>query len=474
MDQFAPASATSQAVRELAGKKVTVMGLGSFGGGVGVVGFLVRHGAHVTVTDIRTENDLQGALAMIVDSPPDLFRLGGHDERDFVDADLVVVNPAVPKTNRFVQRAIQAGVPLTSEMNLFWKFNPAPVVAVTGSNGKSTTTAMIHAILSASGRKCWLGGNIGRSLLPEISQIQKSDLVVLELSSFQLEDLDRLRSSPHCAIVTNFTANHLDRHETLENYRAAKQAILRWQNSLDHSILNQDDTDVASWPTRGHRLYFGLTDQGRDGVFLQGKQAVLRRAQTEWQLPLPDCLKLPGRHNLQNALAATCAAICLNTSNEAVQEGLRNYRALPHRLELVAEGKGRQFYNDSLATTPESAMVALEAFSESIILLAGGYDKGSDLSMMARAIAEKPVMAVALMGTTGPRIGELITNWDPTRRVRQRHCSDFRDAFQWSVAQSTPGTVIVLSPGCASYDWFKNFQDRGDQFRAMATEWVQA
>lgn len=454
---------------DLQDRRVTVMGLGSFGGGLGAVQFLAQQGARVTVTDNRSAAELSESLAQLAQIPSITYHLGGHQREDFSTADLVVVSPAVPKDNSFLRLAIDSGVPISSEMNLFWEWNPARVIAITGSNGKSTTTAMTHAILQATGRTCWLGGNIGRSLLPHITEIQPEDVVVLELSSFQLEDLDRMQRSPHVAIVTNFSANHLDRHGTLDNYRAAKQAILRWQRPQDFAILNQDDADVATWHTCSRTLFFGLQDTGREGLFLTGeRRAIFRSTGQERTLAVPEWLSLPGLHNLQNAFAATCAACALDVPDAAIERGLRGYKALPHRLELVAEVAGRQFYNDSLATTPESAIVALAAFERPIILFAGGYDKGSDLTEMARAIVAKPAKAVALMGTTGPRLNELLDQFDPEKRVRRMVCDSFQSAFSWSVSQSLPGDILLLSPGCASYDWFRNFVDRGTQFREMA------
>ncbi len=456
---------------EFLNRRITVMGLGNFGGGLGAVQFLVQQGAIVTVTDVFSESDLADSLAQLAATPPQILHLGGHQAADFTDADLIVVSPAIPKDNPFLKLARDAGVPLTSEMNLFWDLNPGPVVAVTGSNGKSTTTAMTHAILQATGRTCWLGGNIGRSLLPQVAEIQPNDAVVLELSSFQLEDLDAHQRSPHVAIVTNFSANHLDRHGTLENYRTAKQTILRWQTSRDFAILNQDDADVASWQTAGQTLFFGLHDAGQEGLFLASKrEAVFRWEGQERTLAIPQWLSLPGLHNLQNALAATCAACALETPAAAIENGLRGYKALPHRLELVAEVVGRQFFNDSLATTPESAIVALAAFDQPIILFAGGYDKGSDLTEMARAIVAKPAKGVALMGTTGPRLNELLDEFDPARRIRRQICETFGAAFDWAVSQSQRGDILLLSPGCASYDWFRNFVDRGNQFRERALD----
>ena len=480
---------------DLKGKRVTVMGLGRFGGGVSAVRFLVERGAQVTVTDLLSEADLADSLSQLDGVPLCDVHLGGHVERDFQAADLVVVNPAVPRDSRYLEVARQSGVPLTSEMNLFWQHNCGRVVGVTGSNGKSTTAAILHAILEAGPSRCWLGGNIGCSLLPAVDGIAPDDWVVLELSSFQLNDLDRLFTSPEVAVVTNFSPNHLDWHHSLDDYRRSKQAILRWQ--LDHhtAVLNQDDPDVALWPSNGRRFFFGTRDLGRPGIFAQQAGAsrstagskprgagfpaghcrsadhvVFRDGGGEQALPLSEWLTLPGRHNLQNALAAACAALALGASPSEVQRGLESFTPLPHRLEKVADVAGRSFYNDSLATTPESARIALEAFTEPVVLLAGGYDKGLDLSDFAQSIAEK-AKAVALMGQTAEPLAFLIEQDSRGQTTPHRECPSLEAAFNWAVEQSAPGDVVLLSPGCASYGWFSNFAERGERFVKLVKAW---
>ena len=388
-------------------RRVLVMGLGSFGGGIGAVKFLVQRGASVTVTDLRPREKLTESLAELQETPPDHLVLGGHNPADFRSADLVVVNPAVKRDCPYLNAAIQAGVPTTSEMNLFWKWNRAPVIAVTGSNGKSTTTALIHAIVQRlvqrqSHRTAWLGGNIGTSLLPLVDQIQPDDVVVLELSSFQLVDLNRLQASPHVAVVTNFAPNHLDWHLDLDDYRHAKQTILRWQTVEDVAVLNADDQDVRQWPVQSERREFGIHTTVPYGVFFKDRDAIVREKTGEQRWPLAEWLKLPGEHNVANALAAISAATAIGATEQDVQGGIENYQALPHRLQFVAEVAGRRFYNDSLATTPESTEVALAAFDAPIVLLAGGYDKHVDLGRMAHAIA-RSAKGVSLMGQTAPQ-----------------------------------------------------------------------
>ncbi|MFN0054142.1 MAG: Mur ligase family protein, partial [Planctomycetales bacterium] len=269
--------------------------------------------------------------------------------------------------------------------------------------------------------------------------------------------------SPHVSVVTNYSPNHLDWHDTLEHYRWAKQTMLRRQTPIDLAVLNADDPDVLNWPARGRRLLFGLSDHGSEGAFLRGHVAIWRAEGFEREFPLCDWLKLPGRHNLANALAAATAALGMGATIEHVRLGLEQYEPLPHRLQFVGEVDGRKFFNDSLATTPESAIVGIDAFDAPVVLLSGGYDKQVDLTAMALHIAAK-TKAVALMGQTAAKLRTLISGASPLTTVVSEPLPDFRTSFQWAWDHSAPGDVILLSPGCASYDWFRNFADRGAQF----------
>lgn len=459
------------------------MGLGAFGGGIGAVQFLVCEGATVIVTDLRPEEKLRKSLEAIAATPPSQLHLGAHRASDFENADLIVVSPAVPRDSPWLECAMAAGVALTSEMNLFWERNRGRTVCVTGSNGKSTTTALLHSLLreSVSRRngRCWLGGNIGHSLLPQVHEIVPEDWVVLELSSFQLEDLGPLRPAPDVAVVTNFTPNHLDRHGTLDSYRAAKQNLLRWQKPGQVAVLNCDDPDVALWPTQAVRLGFGLRDTGQAGLFCRDLgdptgDVVFRSAGLETRFPLRDRLNLPGIHNLQNALAASAAALAAGAGPDDIRAGLGNFHGLPHRLELAAETAGRKFYNDSKATTPEAAVLALKSFTQPVVLLAGGYDKHIDLAALAEQIVSQPVRAAALMGETAPALDRLLTERDADRSLDWKICAGFDQAFEWAAGRSVPGDVVLLSPGCASYDWFENYEHRGDRFRELARAWKES
>ena len=432
----------------LAGKRVTVMGLGRFSGGVSVTRWLVRQGAIVTVTDLSDED----ALAESVDSLKDLpltLHLGGHRTPDFTQVDLIVVNPAVPKTAPQLQMAAEAGVALTAEMNLFFERCPAPIIGVTGTTGKSTTAAMINHILQSSctDRKIWLGGNIGQSLVEQLDQIQAEDLVVLELSSFQLEDLGDIKRSPHVAVVTNLSANHLDRHGSYESYIRAKQNILRYQSKDDFAVLNATQKELHDWARQCHSRCVFFEEPGS-----------------------PVTLRIPGRFNQLNASAAlaTSRLFC-----RVVQKSLESFNGLSHRLEYVGTIEGVQFYNDSKATTPESVIVALASFNEPCIVIVGGYDKNIALQPMIRALCER-AKGVVCMGQTAGRFLEGIQQHRVTLGLpKVKAVRDLMGAFRMAAHWSRSGDVVLLSPGCASYDQFTSFEQRGDQFRQLVQQHVR-
>jgi len=459
---------------DLRGRRVTVMGLGRFGGGVGATRFLIERGSRVTVTDLADETMLAGSLSEIADCEIERFRLGGHAEEDFLSADLIVASPAVPIDHPLLAAARSAGVPVTTEIGLFWANCGARVIGVTGSIGKSTTAAMIHAILAAAGKKAWLGGNIGVSLLPEVDRIAPGDWVVLELSSFQLEYLAPLRPRPVIAVVTNLRPNHLDRHGTLDRYRAAKQSLLRRQTAEDVTVLNADDPDVSNWETAANRLSFGddsgsiLRAGSPPGVFLNGDGLIFRDGRSSPRLPL--VLNLPGAHHRLNAATAATAAFGAGIEPQAIVAALANFRGLAHRLEVVGEFEGRLWVNDSKATTPESAIAALRSFGRPVRLIAGGADKGVDLSPVADEIARRGV-AVYLSGRTAPSLAASLA-------ARGHRAATVCDSFDASVTaawnESRSGDVILLSPACASWGQFRDYRERGERFTRLAASLMGA
>lgn len=446
-------------------KQVTVMGLGRFGGGVGVTRWLCHQGAHVLVTDQAHKGDLAESLAAISDLPVRL-RLGEHRPEDFTDTDLVVVNPAVRDDSPLLVAARTAGVPITTEINLFVSRCPARVIGVTGSVGKSTTTAMIGHILERchTRGRVWVGGNLGRSLLDALGEMTDDDLVVLELSSFQLQRTPLVRWSPHIAVVTNITPNHLDWHDTFAAYVAAKLNIVRFQDPDRDVIVTRDAP-----PTREHFMHlFGdlggiwrVRSDGEGVAAVRQSSAAVEYDDEQLDWPRVE-LALPGRHNLDNAGLALVAACAAGVSQVAAAEAIRDFAGLPDRLEHVCTRGGVRYYNDSKATTPEAAIIAMQAFDTPLLVILGGYDKGLDLSAAARVAAERARLA-ACVGQTGALLADMITRHGGAAE----RFETFDAGVRACIERSRPGDVVLLSPGCASWDQFREYRQRGARFREL-------
>ena len=453
---------------DLVGKRVTVMGLGLLGGGVGVARYLARQGARVTVTDLKGEDALADSVARLAGLPVTLH-LGGHAEADFAEADLVVVNPAVPDGSPFLATARAAGAALETEINLFVKLCPAPIVGITGSNGKTTATSLTAHLLEAGRRRVWLGGNIGRSLLEDLDAIGPDDLVVLELSSFQLERLAWTGRSPAIAVVLNVSPNHLDRHGSMAAYARAKQPILASQEQGDVALLNADCPVVSGWGGvgRGRKLLFSVVRAVERGAWLEGGAGLWRDGGAPVELFRTSDLRLRGPHNQANALAAAAAAMLCGVPAEAVAPRLRAYCGLEHRLELVRTVGGVAYYNDSKATTTEAAVAALRAFDEPVVLIAGGSDKNLPVSGIAREATRRGLRGAVLLGVTGPTLHGAI---ERRGTVPVRMAADLAEAVRVARDLARPGDAVVLSPGTASYDMFANFEERGAAFKRLVEE----
>ena len=456
-----------------AGKRVTVMGLGLFGGGVGAARFFAENGAKVTVTDTRSEEDLKPSIAALMNLPI-RYVLGRHDAGDFRGTDIVMVNPGVSEDNPLVTMARGAGAVIERSINLLFKLTPKnPKLGVTGSNGKSTTTALLGDMLRLLDARTVVGGNIGKCLLGEALTLPPGAPVVLELSSFMLEGMRELRTSPNISIVTNFSPNHLDRHCSMENYATAKQTIIEFQKPGDVAVLNADDPALAKWEnlTKARVIKFSIHEQPEgDSAFLDGEKLVVRIDDMEEVVALRQTLRLPGSHNVANALAAAAAALAFGVRPWQIAESLATFNGLPHRLEMVARNsQSVTFYNDSIATTPESAICALASFHGPITLIAGGYDKGSPFDALGAAIAGK-ARRLILLGMTAAKIEEAVSraSRELLRGPQVLHARDLEHAMLLATEHALPGEVVLLSPACASYDMFRNFQERGELFRLLA------
>ncbi|MFW6108460.1 MAG: UDP-N-acetylmuramoyl-L-alanine--D-glutamate ligase [bacterium] len=451
-----------------AGKRVTVMGLGRLGGGVGVARFLVQQGAVVTVTDLKGEGDLAESVARL-DGLPVTFHLGDHRAEDFADADAVVVNPAVPDGSPFLATARAARVPLTTEINLFFEVCPATILGVTGSNGKTTTASLAAHLLEAGPRRVWLGGNIGRCLLEDLEAIGEDDVVVLELSSFQLERLEGTGRSPAVSVVLNVQPDHLDRHPSMAAYARAKQPIVLHQREGDAALLNADCPVVSRWGDLGggRALFFSVRRRLGQGAWLEGDEARWADGASEGVLFRRGDLRLRGEHNVGNALAAAGAAVLCGVPLEAIAPRLRAFEGLAHRLEFVGEVDRVGYYNDSKATTTEAAVAALRAFDEPVVLIAGGSEKYLPVSALAREVARRRMRGVVLLGATA---GQLEGAVGRRCAVPIRRVGSLAEAVAAARALARPGDAVVLSPGTASYDMFANFEERGQTFKRLVGE----
>jgi UDP-N-acetylmuramoylalanine--D-glutamate ligase len=450
------------------GKKVLVMGLGRFGGGVDAAEFAVKAGAKVTVTDLTRQQQLADSVDRLKRFTDIEFHLGRHQESDFEWADVIIVNPAVPDDDRFLEIARQHNKFITSQINIFFQLCSATVIGVTGTNGKSTTAALIAHLLDAGVKQkdseysnVFLGGNIGnRPLLAVIDQIKSNDLVVLELSSFQTKQLAQIQKAPQVALLTNLTPNHLDRHGSFADYCAAKENIFRFQKcDVNHpavSVFNAADKIGAEWFEKYRSQTGRICMQfSADDISDQ------LRAQ----------FALPGRANLSNLVAAVCVAGHFGVTDETIESSLPEFKSLPHRLEFVAEKNGVRWYNDSISTTPASSIAALDAFAEPKIIIAGGYDKHLSFTELAQQIACKCKAAI-LMGATAEKIASAIRNSSHVERntryairnMQVKIVNSLADAVDSAEQLATSGDIVLLSPGCASYDMFDNFQHRGREF----------
>ena len=450
---------------DLRGRRVTIVGLGKGRTSAGLAQFLVAHGARVTVTDAKPSESLAEGIARMGDTPVELVLGPSSDDAALADPDFVFVIPGVRPRSATILRALQNDIPVMTEMSLFFRLCPAPIVGVTGTKGKTTTTTMLERILARGPRRVFSGGNIGRAVIQDLDTITKDDIVLLELSSFQLETLGR---SPHIAVITNVGEDHLDHHGTREAYVEAKRNILAWQGPRDIAVLNLDDPTVVAMQTgtSGEVRGYSLTQHPRRGAYLT-REGMLALTEGSTLTPLipASSLRVPGRHNIANALAAAVAGHAAGVAPIAIAEELRAFQGVPRRLERVGEQDGVLWVNDSAATTPAATITALEAFDRPAVVILGGVAKGADFTTLAKAVTKRARGAVLIGQAAEDIAAALAVVGGGTFPIARASSLEF--AVDSAAHLAKPGDVVLLSPACASFDMFTSADDRGDQFVAL-------
>jgi UDP-N-acetylmuramoylalanine--D-glutamate ligase len=442
---------------ELRSKRVLVVGLARTG--VATAHFCAARGAIVTATDARAENEIGEAITPLRSAGVKL-ELGGHRENTFLEQDLIVPSPGVPADALPLQAARSQGVTIWSEVELADRFLQGLLIGITGSNGKTTTTALIEHILRNAGLSTILAGNIGTPLIARVEQSSHDTITVVELSSFQLELIETFR--PNISVFLNLTADHLDRHHTLEAYGRAKARIFENQTETDKAVLNADDpatTPLA--PGKPHVYWFSRKQRVAQGAYVREKEIVFRHdGEEETILNLRD-IPLVGAHNVENVLAAAAATRLAGAEPAAIARGVRSFTGVEHRLEFVAEIGGVRYYNDSKATNVDATLKALDAFPGRILIVLGGKDKDSDYTLLQRPLREKAILAL-LMGAAAEKIEKQIAG-----SVAIERAGTIERAVAVASLAARPGDVVLLAPACASFDQFQNYEHRGRVFKEL-------
>ena len=456
---------------ELTQKNIVVVGLGVTG--VAVARFLRNRGAAVIVTDMASESDL-GSKVQEFQAAGISLELGGHRSETFKKADLIVLSPGVSHTIKPVLQARDQGVPVIGEIELASRYIRQPVVAVTGTNGKTTTTELLGDMLKRSGLNVFVGGNIGRPLIDYADGKQEADVIVAEISSFQLDTIETFK--PHVAVLLNITADHLDRYPDFEAYAASKIRLFENQQSDDIAVLNGADPLVRSLTEniKSRKLIYPSPTADEKGAILNNHSITLHtdsfistsskirnpksEIRNQCALDLAN-FKLTGRHNLENACAAGLAALAAGGQPDAIQGTLNHYRGSAHRMEYVATIEDVDFYNDSKATNVAAVMRAVECFRKPVVLIMGGLDKGGNFKEL-REVVTRHVKKLFIMGRAADLIRTALEDTVSTATV-----ISMADAAQQAYQASSPGDVVLLSPGCASFDMYDNYAQRGNDFK---------
>jgi UDP-N-acetylmuramoylalanine--D-glutamate ligase len=443
---------------EVNGKRVLVVGLGK--SGVASALFLKAKGARVTVSDAKSEEQLRGEIPALLDKGI-AVEAGGHGERTFRQQDFIVVSPGVPVDQPMIVQAKQFGIPVIGEIEVASRFLKGEIVAITGSNGKTTTTALAGDVIVAGGKAALVGGNIGTPGIELVPKSTDASWTVLEVSSFQLETIERFH--PKVAVVLNVTPDHLDRHHTFEAYWAAKKRIFENQTSEDFAVLNADDPECVRMAEglKSKALWFSRKNEVKVGAFVRENKIYYRGANGEREIMPVAEMQLKGSHNVENVLAAVCIGVAAGCAPEQIRPAVKAFKAVEHRLEYVATVGGVQYYNDSKATNVDATIKALESFPANIHIILGGKDKGSDYTVLKPLLRER-VKRVYTIGAAAEKIESHIAG--ATDIVR---AGTLESAVRRATELAQPGDVVLLAPACASFDQFTGYEQRGRVFKEL-------
>ena len=455
-------------IEDMRGKRIAIIGIGV--SNTPLLKLLAAEGLRVTACDKRTREQMG-------EQAEHLERLGcelhlGPDYLKDLDADVIFRTPGLRPDVPEISACVQQGAVLTSEMEVFFQICPCPIIAVTGSDGKTTTTTIIAELLKKAGKRVWVGGNIGHPLLYEADNMRPDHCAVLELSSFQLMTMTQ---SPHIAVVTNLAPNHLDMHKDMAEYVAAKENIFRHQRPGDIAVFNDDNAITAEQSARavGRSRLFSRRTEPADGVFLRGEDIVCRGPEGERVILRTSDIKIPGVHNVENYMAAIAAVDGL-VPDGTIRQFARDFGGVEHRIELVRTYRGVRYYNDSIASSPSRTIAGLRSFSEKVILIAGGYDKHIPFDVLGPEITAH-VKLLILCGATADKIRAAVEQAPDYRPG----CPEILDVTPFTAAveaardRAHPGDVVTLSPACAAFDQFKNFAERGKFFKSIVNGWQE-
>src|SRR6202045_1403959 len=442
---------------DLKNKRVLVVGLGK--SGVASALFLKERGARVTVSDTKSPDQLRDEIPVLLDHGITV-ETGGHGERTFRGQDLIVVSPGVPVDAAPLVQARAAGEPVIGEIELAAQNLPGEIVAITGSNGKTTTTTLAGEILAAGGFPVSVGGNIGTPAISLVESATRQTIVVLEVSSFQLETIQTFR--PKVAVVLNVTPDHLDRHRTFQTYVDAKTRIFENQQASDFAVLNEDDPTCRTLRdrTRAQVFWFSRKKEVQQGACVRDGKIFFLDGKSQREVMLVSEIPLKGAHNVENVLAGVCAGALMGCEPAKIRQAIQNFKAVEHRLEYVATIKGVEYFNDSKATNVDATIKALESFPKNIHLILGGKDKGSDYTVLNHLLRER-VKRVYTIGAAAAKIESQIKAADVV------HAETLENAIRKANAAAEPGDVVLLAPACASFDQFKSYEHRGRTFKEI-------